>query len=128
MEEKMKNINKINKSVVEDDQKIETLDQFEERLKGLRQRVLDKAGDVLGEKEGLDWWDDESFPFSHKILGEIEESNVKSYISWHVLSSSSVLGDDRKIFKNKDFLGEFSVESFYESLLKKLDEIEENKK
>jgi len=121
----MKNISNLNGSA-EKDQKIETLDQFEERLKELKQKVLDKAKDALG-NNGVIWWGNEFFIFSKKILKKMERLNAESYISWNVLIGSSVFGDDRKNMKN-DFLGEFSIESFYESLLDKLNEIEKNKK
>ncbi len=125
MGEEMKNISNLNGSA-EKDQKIETLDQFEERLKELKQKVLDKAKDALG-NNGVIWWGNEFFIFSKKILKKMERLNAESYISWNVLIGSSVFGDDRKNMKN-DFLGEFSIESFYESLLDKLNEIEKNKK
>ncbi len=111
-----------NKDIVSEVESKETIDEFEERLKMLRDSVANKAEKIVG--NGMLWFHEQFYPFSCKILEKFDDPKI--YMAWHVLSGSSVLGKDRESLEN-DFPEPYNLESFCEELLISLDEIDEFK-
>jgi uncharacterized protein YktB (UPF0637 family) len=104
------------------------MDEFERKIKSTREDVFEKSKEVFRKNE-LVWVNEKIDSFSKQIVKRYKDvKDRESYVAWHVLCGSNVLGDDRKIFKNKDFFGKLSVEKFFDDLLNELEEIKNSGK
>lgn len=92
--------------------------EYEEEIKALKQKVLDKARKVLGRGVGAIWVHEKIIEFSKEVSQEVE--NYDACIGYHVLIGSSI---DKEMTPLVEFSTPHSVKSFCLSLLDELSEI-----
>lgn len=93
---------------------------FEQNLalyEDMRQKVVDKAKEVVGEKWAL-WFVEKRTDYVKKIEDAGLKSEGFNYLAYHVLCDSTVYKGD---VSEVDFPYEISVKKFYEDLLSELE-------